>query len=408
MRFGGVKKIILIFFGLIFIGAVFVIGFFWGQIKAEPKIIFGIQGPELGQPIGVDFSLFWQAWSVIESKFVNKEKIDPQKMIYGAVSGMIKSLGDPYTVFFPPQESKKFFEDVQGSFEGVGMEIDIKKGQLTVVSPLEESPAQKAGLRSGDKILKINGTSTDDLTIDEAVKFIRGPKGTEVTLTVFRGDWENPKEIKITRGVIQVPSLKLEFKDINGEKIAYLKLYQFSEKASGDFRKAAINILNSQAKKIVLDLRNDPGGYLEVAQDIAGWFLEKGETVTVEDFGGKKDQNFYRAEGTGALRGYPMVVLINEGSASASEILAGALRDDRGIILIGQKSFGKGSVQELETLREGSSLKVTVAKWLTPKGGFITDIGLEPDIKVEITEEDLKAGKDPQLDKAIEIIKELR
>lgn len=399
-----VKKTFLFFFCLIFISAVFFIGFIFGKSKADPEIIFGVQSPELGQPAGADFSLFWQAWAILENKFVNKENLDFQKMLYGAISGMVDSLGDPYTVFFPPQESKKFFEDVTGLFEGVGMEIDIKKGQLMVVSPLDGSPAQRAGMRAGDKILKINGTSTADLTIDEAVKFIRGPKGTEVSLTVLRDDWEDSKEIKIIREIIQIPSLKLEFKDVEGEKIAYLKLYQFSEKASGDVRRAVIDILNSQTKKIILDLRNNPGGYLEVAQDIAGWFLEKGDTVTIEDFGGKKEQNPYKAQGNGALAAYPIVVLINEGSASASEILAGALRDNRGILLIGQKSFGKGSVQELETLKEGSSLKVTVAKWLTPKGAFITDIGLDPDIKIELTEEDIENGKDPQLDKAIQEI----
>lgn len=402
-----VKKTALVFLILFFISAVFGAGFLFGQSKAKPKIVFGVQNPELGQSPAVDFSLFWQAWSVLENKFVNKEKIDFKKMLYGAIAGMVESLGDPYTVFFPPEEAKRFSEDVAGSFEGVGMEIDIRKGQLMVVAPLEESPAQKAGLRAGDKILKINGTSTVDLTIDDAVKFIRGPKGTEVVLTVLRDDWEDSKEIKITRQIIQVPSLKLEFRDIDSEKIAHLKLYQFSEKAAADFRRAAIDILNNQAKKIILDLRNNPGGYLEVAQDIAGWFLERGQTVTVEDFGGKREQNFYRAEGSGSLTGYPTVILINEGSASASEILAGALRDNREIILIGQKSFGKGSVQELESLREGSSLKITVAKWLTPKGDFISDVGLEPDIKVEITEDDLKQSKDPQLDKAIEIIKDL-
>lgn len=400
-----VKKIILALVILVFLFAVFFGGFLFGQWNTEPKVIFGVQNPELGQPIGVDFSLFWQAWSVVEDKFVNKEKIDFQKMIYGAISGMVESLGDPYTVFFPPEESKKFFEDVTGSFEGVGMEIDIKKGQLQVVSPLEGSPAQKAGIRAGDKILKINGTSTADLTgIDEAVKFIRGPKGTEIILTILRDEWEDSREIKIIRRVIQVPSLKLEFKEVGGEQVAYLKLYQFSEKASADFRRAAVEILNSPARKIILDLRNNPGGYLEVSQDIAGWFLEKGQTVTVEDFGGKKEQNFYKAEGNGALSSYPMVVLINEGSASASEILAGALRDNRQVMLIGQKSFGKGSVQELENLGEGSSLKVTVAKWLTPKGDFITEVGLEPDLKVEITEEDVKDEKDPQLEKALEEI----
>jgi len=359
-------------------------------------------------PEEIDFSLFWEAYHKLQEKFVDKGKFDNQKILYGAISGMVKSLGDPYTVFFSPEENKRFEEDVKGVFEGVGMEIGIKKGQLQVIAPLEGTPAQRAGFRSGDKIIKINDTETSNLTIDEAVNLIRGPKGTQVTLTIFREEWGKTKEIKIVRDVIEVPSLKWEIKEINGQKIAYIQLYQFSENASFDFRKAAIEILEkSPVQKIILDLRNNPGGYLEVAQQIAGWFLEKGKIVVLEDFGQGNKQE-YKAQGPGTFSDYKIVVLINQGSASASEILAGALRDNRGILLIGEKSFGKGSVQEVEKLEEGSSLKITVAKWLTPKGQLITDVGLEPDIKVEMTEKDYEEEKDPQLDKAIEIIKGMR
>jgi len=378
---------------VILVGVGFSSGFYFG--KSQCKIC---------PPEELDFSLFWQAWHKLQENFVNKEKFDIQKMIYGAISGMVKSLEDPYTVFFNPEETERFKQDISGRFEGVGMEIGIKKGQLQVIAPLEGTPAQKAGIRAGDKILKINDTLTSDLTVDEAVNLIRGPKDTEVTLTISREEWETPKEFKITRAVIEIPSLKLEVKDSN---IVYLKLYQFTEKASFDFNKTAIDILNSPAQKIILDLRNNPGGYLEVAQDIAGWFLEKGQVVVIEDFGKEKKQEVYKVQGNSLLLSYPIVVLINQGSASASEILAGALRDNRDIKLIGEKSFGKGSVQELEKLREGSSLKITIANWLTPKGKLITDVGLEPDIKVEMTEEDYEQGKDPQLDKAIEIIKNL-
>ncbi len=394
------KRKIIFIAGLIFlVGAGFSAGYFFGKFQVVCRVC---------QPEEVNFSLFWESWKALQEKFVDKGKLDTQKMIYGAISGMVKSLDDPYTVFFPPQEAKKFIEDVQGSFEGVGMEIGERKGQLQVIAPLEGTPAQRAGLRSGDKIVKINGTTTMDLTVDEAVNLIRGPKGTEVTLTISREEWEKTKEIKIMRDVIEVPSLKWELKDNN---IAYIRLYQFSEKASFDFRKAVIEILaSSPTQKIILDLRNNPGGYLEVAQDIAGWFLERGEIVVIEDFGqgdqGEKKE--YKAQGLAQLSGYPIVILINQGSASASEILAGALRDNRGIKLIGEKSFGKGSVQELETLEGGSSLKITVAKWLTPKGELITDKGLEPDVKIEMTDKDYEEGKDPQLDKAIEIIKEIK
>jgi len=373
-------------------------------VSAGLGFYFGKTQCKICQPEEIDFSLFWEAYHKLQEKFVDKGKFDIQKIIYGAISGMVKSLEDPYTVFLKPEETKRFIEDVKGTFEGVGMEIDIRKGQLQVISPLEGTPAQRAGLRAGDKIIKIDDKPTMDMTIEEAVNLIRGPKGSEVTLTIFREEWEKTKEIKIVRAVIEVPSLKWEIKN---ENIAYLKLYQFSEKASFDFRIAAIEILASPCQKIILDLRNNPGGYLEVAQEISGWFLKRGEIVVIEDFGARKERNIYKAQGNASLVGFPVVILINQGSASGSEILAGALRDNRDILLIGEKSFGKGSVQELERLSEGSSLKITVAKWLTPKGELITDKGLEPDIKLEMTEEDYEEGKDPQLDKAIEIIKNL-
>lgn len=359
---------------------------------------------EVCPPQDLDFSLFWEAWKILQEKFVDKAKFDTQEMIYGAISGMVESLDDPYTIFLKPEEAKRFIEDVKGTFEGVGMEIDVKNDQLQVIAPLEGTPAQKAGLKPGDKIMSVNGTSTADMTIEEAINLIRGPRGTEVTLTIFREKWGETKEIKIIREVIEVPSLKLEIRD---DGIAHLKLYQFSEKAIFEFNKSAIEILNSPAQKIILDLRNNPGGYLEVAQDIAGWFLKNGQIVTIEDFGTGKEENIYRSEGNALLLRYPIVVLINKGSASGSEILAGALRDNRGIKLIGEISFGKGSVQELEKLKEESSLKITVAKWLTPERESIADKGLEPDIKVEITDKDYEEGRDPQLDKAIEILKEL-
>jgi len=397
MAFSIRKKIILVLLFFVIIAFSGVFGFYFGKSQCQ-----------ICPPEEIDLSLFWETWNKLEEKFVSPEKLDVQKMIYGAISGMVKSLEDPYTTFLNPEDAKKFLEDVTGQFEGVGMEIGIRKGQLQVIAPLEGTPAQRAELRPGDKIIKINDTLTGDITIDEAVNLIRGPKGTEVTLTIFREEWQNTKEIKVIRAVIEVPSLEWELKETSkGEKIAYLKLYQFSEKASSDFAKAAIEILNSPAEKIILDLRSNPGGYLGVAQDISGWFLERGQTVAIEDFGLETEQKIYKTNGNARLLQYPIVILINQGSASASEILAAALRDNRGIKLIGEKSFGKGSVQELEILREGSSLKITVARWLTPSGEFITDKGLEPDIKVEMTEEDYEQDRDPQLDKAIEIIKNL-
>ena len=395
MEIQQLKQKSVLFFLIPIILAVFGTGFWFGKIQTTCEIC---------PPQDVDLSLFWQVWKTLQEKFVDKAKIDTQELIYGAISGMVKSLDDPYTVFLKPEDSKRFIEDVKGSFDGIGVEIDIRNGQLQVVAPLEGTPGQRAGLKPGDIITKINGTSTADMSIEEAVNIIRGPKGTDVALTIFRDEWKETREIKITRDTIEVPSLKWEIKDNN---VAYLRLYQFSENAVFDFQNAAIEILNSDAQKIVLDLRGNPGGYLEVAQDIAGWFLKKGEVVVIKDFGQDKEQKLYKAQGNALLLPYPIVVLVNKGSASAAEILAGCLRDDRDIKLIGETSFGKGSVQELEKLKGGSSLKVTIAKWLTPNGELITGKGLEPDIKVEMTEEDYKADKDPQLDRALEIIKTL-
>ncbi len=356
-------------------------------------------------PEEIDFSLFWEAYNKIQEKFVNPGKLDVQKMIYGAISGMTEILDDPYTIFLNPEKAEEFEEELSGFFEGVGMEIGIKEGQLTVVAPLKGTPAKKAGLRAGDKILKIDDIGTSDISIEEAVSLIRGPKGTEVTLTIFRTGWEKVKDFKLIRNTIRIPSLEWELID---EDIAYLRLYQFNQVLTSDFRKAAIEILGSPSKRIILDLRNNPGGYLDVAQDIAGWFLKKGEIVVIEDFGEGKEEKIYKTKGNGEFSQYPLVVLINQGSASASEILAGTLRDNRGIKIIGEKSFGKGSIQEALNLRGGSLLKITVAKWLTPKGNSISDIGIEPDIEVGITEEDYEQDRDPQLDKAVEIVKELK
>ena len=391
----------------LFLGAIIVLGVFaTGFWTGEQQVVC-----EVCPAQDVNFSLFWEAYHQLRASFVDKSRFNEEEIVYGAISGMVNSLDDPYTMFFPPEDAKRFIENVRGVFEGVGMEIGIRKNQLQVISPLEGTPAKEAGFRAGDIILKVDGVLTNDLTIDEAVDLIRGPRGTEVVLTIYRDDWKETKDIAVTRGVIEIPSLKLEMLQSTNSQgqnvdIAYLKLYQFSGKAGVDFNNAVLEILNSPAKRLILDLRNNPGGYLEIAQDIAGWFLEKGQTVVIEDFGNGEKRD-YRAEGSGKLLDYTVVVLINEGSASGSEILAGALRDNRGILLIGEKSFGKGSVQEVQNLTGGSSLKITVAKWLTPSGQLITEIGLEPDIVVEITAEDYKEEIDTQLNKAIEVIKDL-
>ena len=372
-------------------------GVFSGGIFLGKKITY-----QVPQPGTIDFSLFWDAYNRLQQNFIDPSKINSQKIIYGAIEGMAKSLGDPYTSFFNPDEAQKFMQDLSGSFEGIGAEIGIKKDLLTIISPIDGSPAQKFGLKAGDAIVKINNKDASGMTTEEAVNLIRGPKGTEVTLTILRDGWTSLKDIKITRDTIIVHPIKWSLK--NGD-IAYIDITQFDQNLPSDLKKISLEIIQSPAKKIVLDLRNNPGGYLEVAQSVAGFFIEKDQIVTIEDFGKNRPQQTYKAEGGSELLNYPIVVLINEGSASASEILAGALRDDRGVKLVGTKSFGKGSVQEVLDLRGGSFLKVTIAKWLTPKGSSISDVGLTPDIKIDITDEDLENDRDPQLDKALEAIK---
>jgi len=400
------KKYLLIPVVIIIIAVIFGAGFYFGSIErviSTPSDTI-IINRELGQPGTIDFSLFWQVLKKIEEEYVDSQKIDYQKILYGAISGMTESLGDPYTVFMEPQKTKDFVESVEsgGSFEGVGMELGIKNETLTVVAPLEGTPAARAGIKAGDKILRIDDTPTNNLLVEEAVSLIRGKKGTKVVLTISRKGFSEPKEITLIRETIQVPIVKWELKNDN---IAYIKIYQFTGNLPNKFRDIASAILKSKSKKIILDLRNNPGGYLEVAADIASWFLPRGEVVAIEDFGKEDTQKKYRSDGYKGFQDFSVVVLINKGSASASEIVAGALRDIKNIKLVGETSFGKGSVQSLERFKDDSSLKITIAKWLTPSGISISDEGLKPDIEIELTDEDYDADRDPQLDKAIELLK---
>jgi carboxyl-terminal processing protease len=353
-------------------------------------------------PENINLSLFWQTWNKVYEKFPDKERLDVQKMIYGAISGMVETLGDPHTKFFTPKETEEFKKGMKGTFEGVGMQIGIREEQLQVISPIRGTPAYKAELRPGDKIIKIDGILTVNMTTTEAVELIRGEKGTIVILTIFRDSWNESREIEIKRGIIEIPSSSWELIDGN---IAHLRFYNFIGRINEDFRNIATEIIESPAEKIILDLRNNSGGCLRSAKYIAGWFLKRGQVITIKDSGEIYEQKIYKSRGPSRLLDYPIVVLINRGSASASEILAAALRDNRGIKLIGETSFGKGSVQEVISLKDGASLKITIANWLTPKGELITEKGLKPDKIIEKTVEDFEQERDPQLDKAIEIIK---
>src|SRR3989344_2413508 len=299
--------------------------------------------PPLSNEVKSDFNLFWEAWSVLKKDYIDADTLNDQNLIYGSITGLIDSAKDPYTVFLPPKEAERFEEDIEGSFGGIGAEIGIRKEQLVIIAPLDDSPSAKAGLRAMDKILEINGTSTVGMDIGEAVGYIRGPIGTEVKLLILRKDWDKHKEFKIKRDLITVPTLKWEMKPGN---IAYFKLNSFNSSANRLFYQASLESLTKGTSGVILDLRYNPGGFLEVAVDLAGWFIKRGDTVVIERFKNSPEKIF-KANGNESWRNIPLVILINEGSASASEILAGALRDQLGVKLIGAKTFGKGSVQTL-------------------------------------------------------------
>ena len=394
------KKLVLIVSALLIIGASFSIGTAFGYFNS--KQVGGILGiKNQDEPIAetIDFSPFWTVWSTVEEKYALPENINRQKMVWNAINGLLKSLDDPYTVFFPPEEKKMFDSEVRGNFEGVGMEIGIEKGVLTVISPIKGTPAYNAGIKTGDKILKIDGKSTEDLPVDEAVRLIRGERGTTVLLSIFSAGEKSPRDIKVVRDTIQVPIIDTEKKG----DVYLIALHNFSERSPFEFQIALRQFASSGANKLVIDLRNNPGGYLEAAVDIASWFTETGDVILKERYRDGKE-NLHRSKGYNAFPKVPLVVLVNGGSASASEILAGALRDNGKAKLVGEKTFGKGSVQEVVPITSDTSLKITIARWLTPNGEDITKQGIKPDIEIKMTPEDIEKKNDPQLMKAIEVL----
>jgi len=398
----------------ILIGVVFVAGgFIGGYSIATHEVIGFAAAASSGEPAGVDFGPVWRAWSIIDEKFVaagvststpiatSTDKMNKQR-VYGMVSGLADSLNDPYTFFLPPVENKEFVSDMKGSFEGVGMEIDVRDQILTVVSPLKNSPALAAGLKSGDQILKINGDSTAGLDASHAVAKIRGPKGTKVVLTIMRQGWEKPREISVVRDVITVPIVTTTARE---DHIFVIQLATFTENSPSLFRAALRDFLKFDSRKLILDLRGNPGGYLEAAVDIGSWFLPQGAVIVSEDYAGHEPNVVHRSRGYNIFsKKLQMIILVDKGSASASEILAAALREYGIAKTVGTNTFGKGSVQELIEITPDTALKITVARWLAPNGVQIPREGVAPDYLVELSEEDRKAGRDPQLDKAIELL----
>ena len=356
------------------------------------KIIGKYSQPGKGPLIqDINFDLFWEVWDTIEKEYVDKDKINEKEMFYGALYGLVGAIGDPYTIFMDPMLSQEFEESLNGTFEGIGAEIGIREDILTIIAPLAGMPAEKAGLMSGDKIYAINEESTAGITIDEAVKKIRGTKGTDVTLTISRNGFEAAQDITITRGTIVVNSVQTTIKDsetktskdakTKDDDIFVIEISNFNNDTLNLFNKAINEVIKINPKGIILDLRNNPGGYLDTAVEVASEWIEEGVIVT-EEFD-ENNKNEFLARGRARLKDYKTIVLVNQGSASASEIVAGAMQDYKKATIVGMQTFGKGSVQTIENFYDGSSIKITVAKWLTPNGNYINEQGITPDVEVD-------------------------
>lgn len=386
----------------------FVIGWQLGNRDVQVKwnnfnSSISIQNQEPPKNVNVDFKLFWDTWDLLSRQYIDKKAVDPNKMFYGAISGMVASLGDPYTYFLPPEQQKSSQDELNGSFQGVGIQLGFNKDKrLIVIAPLSGTPADKAGIKSQDQIVEIAGKDTSGMSLVEAVKLIRGAGGTQIAITIYREGEQNTREFNLTRDTIVVKSVESSIKEANGKKIGVIKLSRFGERTEEEWMEAVKEVKSQNVAGVVLDLRNNPGGYLQGAVFIGSEFLEGGDIVLQENAKGERFS--YKVNRTGSLLNVPLVVLINGGSASASEIVAGAIQDRKRGKVVGEKSFGKGTIQEAQDLPGGTGLHVTVAKWLTPNGRWVNDTqGFEPDIKVELTPEQREdTTKDPQLDKALE------
>lgn len=371
-------------------------GYRYGLRAASPPL----NTPTLTAPSDVNLTLFWEVWQKLQADYLDKSVFETQKMIDGAIRGMVASIGDPYTLYLSTAENKSAKEDLNGSFEGVGMELQYnRENQIVVVAPLADTPAERAGVKAGDVIIKIGDQTTDKLTLLEAVKLIRGPKGTKIKLAMWRPSIKSNFEVDLERATVLVKSVQLEFKG----DIAHVKLMRFGDRTGQELQGAVDQIIIRKAKGVILDMRNNPGGYLSGAVEVASEFLSSGVVVSQESVGAQKED--YSVTRTGRLTEIPLVLLINQGSASASEIVAGALQNHHRAQIVGEKSFGKGTVQESEDLRGGAGLHITVARWLTPNGNSIDKEGIKPDIEIknEISDGSVEP-KDVQLEKALEIL----
>lgn len=377
------------------------VGFWFGRHQpsfnwrlGQPQVVLQRRPPLEKQEI--DFSLFWEVWDRLEEGFIDKTALKPVEMVYGAIRGMVSALGDPYTVFLSPKENKQAKEDLGGSFEGVGIQLGFKNGNLAVIAPLSGMPAERVGVRASDLILKIEDQETTDITLPEAVRLIRGPKGTTIKLTLLHEGESQPYEALITRETIVVPSVEVEFKD----GVAHLKLMRFGERTNDEWHQVISSIINHPSiTGVVLDLRNNPGGYLSGSVFIASEFLTSGVVVIQEQANGRRET--FSVDRQGKLTTLPLIVLINQGSASASEIVAGVLQERGRAKIVGEPTFGKGTIQEAQDLTGGSGLHVTTARWLLPSGKSIDKKGIVPDNQIKDNPE---TEEDEQLEKALRIL----
>lgn len=395
-----------VFFALVLLIIFFSSGYYFGLKGYEAEVDKSLHikvSREIPPNKNVDFNLFWQVWDMLSSKYYDQSKLVPSQMVEGAISGMVSSLGDPYTMFLPAKQNKMVDDDLKGKLEGVGIELGFKSNTLIAVSPLPDSPAEKAGVKAGDFILRIKDENknldvdTNNMSINDAVNNIRGPAGSKVTLTIFREGRDKPFTIDLIRATLSIPSVKLEWVGQNKD-IAQVKILKFGAETAAEWSSAAREITDKKGVKgIIIDVRNNPGGYLQAAIEIASDFVDNGTTVVVQENGDKSRQEF-KSQKLPRLSNYKTTVLVNGGSASASEILSGALRDDKSVKLVGDKSFGKGTIQEPVEISGGVGLHITVAKWLTPNGTWVHGSGLAPDIEIKNPEDN---SKDLQLEKAI-------
>lgn len=413
---GGCKALLIVFVGLLIAGGAFAAGFGTGAVLAplSPALSLASFEPPRLLPVptatptvslepseeeGEAFDLFWEVWHILQEEYYG-ELPDETGMTYGAIQGVLDTLDDQNTVFFTPDVANIMREDMSGSFEGIGAFVRMREdGRLMIIAPMEGQPAETAGLRAGDIVLEADGVSLEGMNVHEAILYIRGPKGTVVQLEVLREGVAEPFIVEVERARIEMPTVEVEMLD---DDIAYVKLYEFNSQANSRLKSSLEDLMAENPQGLIFDLRNNPGGFLSEAVDVASQFIPEG-IILVERFSDGTDKVYEAKEGGLALQ-VPLVVLVNAGSASASEIVAGAIQDTGRGTLIGETTYGKGSVQLLHNLRDGSELRVTVARWFTPDDRLIHGEGLEPDVVVELTPQDMDAGLDPQLDRAVEYL----